>query len=41
MPDCLLLCENYSAWVTAADAYSKDKNIQAFKRYKKPNHYYD
>jgi hypothetical protein len=32
MPDCLLLCENYSSWVQAADLFSRDKNIQLLKR---------
>ncbi len=35
MPDCLLMCENYSSWVEAADLFARDKNIAVLTRYQR------
>ena len=32
LPDCLLLCDSYSAWVEASTIFSTDKSIDTIKR---------
>ena len=32
LPDCMLLCEDYTAWTEATTAYQADKNIDSIKR---------
>ena len=33
LPDCLLQCDNYSAWAEATTLYPTDKNIDMLKRW--------
>ena len=32
LPDCMLVCQDYTAWAEAAQAYQAEKNIDSVKR---------